>query len=245
MALDVEKVSPQYEYDIAFSFLDRDENLASNLNDLLRDRVKTFLYTERQMELAGTEGDETFARVFRESARMVVVLFRPEWGKTKWTRVEETAIRSRAFELGFQFLKFIPLADPPGVPVWLPPTQIWVGLEKWGVDGAAAILEERLRELGAHPHQETVEEHAARTAREIGFQERQERYLWDVGAREAVQQFELLEQEIKRLAGTIKQSSGISLSAWKERYFHDTIYVTGLEKVLSIFWHSTSSIDIS
>ena len=47
-----------FEYDIAFSFLAEDEMLATQLNDLLQDRFKTFLYSKQQEKLAGTDGEE-------------------------------------------------------------------------------------------------------------------------------------------------------------------------------------------
>jgi argininosuccinate synthase len=47
----------QYKYDVAFSFLAKDEALATELNDRLQDRVKTFLYTRKQEQIAGTDGD--------------------------------------------------------------------------------------------------------------------------------------------------------------------------------------------
>jgi hypothetical protein len=46
--------SDQYKYEVAFSFLAQDEALATGLNDLLQDRLATFLYSERQKEIAGT-----------------------------------------------------------------------------------------------------------------------------------------------------------------------------------------------
>ncbi|MCX6911329.1 MAG: hypothetical protein NTY01_25250 [Verrucomicrobia bacterium] len=63
-----------YKYDVAFSFLQEDEALAQQLSDLLKGRVTTFIYTERQKELAGTDGEQTFNRVFGQEARIVVIL---------------------------------------------------------------------------------------------------------------------------------------------------------------------------
>ena len=53
-----------FKYDVAFSFLSRDEELAININDHLEGRVKTFLYSEQQKEVGGTDGYESFGRVF-------------------------------------------------------------------------------------------------------------------------------------------------------------------------------------
>ena len=37
-----------YQFDVAISFLQQDENLAIQLNALLKDSVKTFLYSEQE-----------------------------------------------------------------------------------------------------------------------------------------------------------------------------------------------------
>ncbi|MER9236229.1 hypothetical protein NKI56_29970 [Mesorhizobium sp. M0622] len=43
--------------------------------------LKTFIYSERQKELAGTDGQTTFSEVYGKKARIVVILYRTEWGK--------------------------------------------------------------------------------------------------------------------------------------------------------------------
>ena len=108
-----------YKYDVAFSFLAEDEELATKINDLIYDRVKTFIYSRRQDELAGTDGEQTFNLVFGTEARTVFVLYRKGWGETPWTRIEETAIRNRAFEEGYDFVLFAPMDKPTTVPKWL------------------------------------------------------------------------------------------------------------------------------
>ena len=113
-----------FEYDVAFSFLQRDEPLAMQLNDRLQDRVKTFIYTEQQKVVAGTDGEEVFHRVFGKEARIAAVLYRQGWGQSRWTRIEETAIRNRGHEHGYTFALFIPLDEPPKVPEWLPARQV-------------------------------------------------------------------------------------------------------------------------
>ena len=105
-----------YKYDVAFSFLAQDEKIAQQVNDLIKGRLNTFVYSERQKELAGTDGERTFTKVFAEEARVVVILYREEWGKTKWTRIEETAIRNRAFDEGYDFTLFVPLDSQPKLP---------------------------------------------------------------------------------------------------------------------------------
>jgi hypothetical protein len=82
-----------FKYDVAFSFLKEDAHMAQQLNDLLQQRVSTFIYTNRQEELVAQEGMARFREVFETEARIVVVLFREKWGTTPWTRVEEDAFR--------------------------------------------------------------------------------------------------------------------------------------------------------
>ena len=191
-------------YDVAFSFLKEDEELATQLNDLLQDRVSTFLYSRRQGELAGTDGEKMFNQVFGSESRIVVVLFREGWGGTPWTRIEETAIRNRAFDEGYDFTLFIPLDRPPVTPPWLPKTRIWIGLDRWGVEGAASVIEARIQEAGGAPRAETVEERAARLRREIVAAEQRQAFLRSgEGVAAAAEELKALFAQIAHLADRI------------------------------------------
>ena len=57
-------VTEEFEYEVAFSFNAMDEGIAAQLNDLLSPRLKTFIYSERQREIAGTDGQESFSNVY-------------------------------------------------------------------------------------------------------------------------------------------------------------------------------------
>ncbi|MDP3027900.1 MAG: hypothetical protein Q8O04_00070 [Deltaproteobacteria bacterium] len=193
-----------YKYDVAFSFLAQDEDLATQINDLLQDRLQTFLYSRRQGELAGTDGEKTFNRVFSSEARIVFVLYRKEWGSTPWTRIEETAIRNRAFEEGYDFVIFAPLEKPPSVPQYLPKNRLWVGLERWGIEGAASVIESRVQEAGGTPSEESVEDYAKRLAKKIKAEEDIKRFLHsDKGVKRANQELSKLFSELKQTADTI------------------------------------------
>ena len=157
----------KYEFDVAFSFLQQDENLAIQLNSLLKDRVKTFLYTEHQKKLAGRDGEELFNKVFFQESRIVVVLFRNDWGKSPWTKIEETAIRNKGFELGYDFVTFIPLDKPINIPAWLPKNRLWVGLERWGIESAASVIEAKIQEFGGDIKIETVADKVHKAQEEI------------------------------------------------------------------------------
>lgn len=165
-----------FEYDVAFSFNQKDEALALKLNDLLSDRMKTFVYTVRQKEITGRDGVEAFSDVYGKKARIVVVFYRKEWGETKWTTVEMNSIRTRAFDDGYDFTLFIPTEDKPTMPSWVPKTRLYFGLSRFGLEGAAGAIEHLVTEAGGRPHEETLAEHAARAARAAKVKQEQKQF---------------------------------------------------------------------
>jgi hypothetical protein len=165
-----------FKYDIAFSFVKEDEGLATQINDLVQDRYRTFLYSKAQEQLAGTDGEKTFNAVFGKEARIVAVLLRPEWGNTAWTRIEETAIRNRAHDEGYDFTTFIVTEPKTPIPKWLPKTRIWYNLERFGPNGAAAALEARVQDRGGAAVEETLADRAARLQRARDFNEQREAF---------------------------------------------------------------------
>ncbi len=230
---------PEYNYDVAFSFLAEDETLAEQLNDLLQGRLTTFLYSKRQGELAGTDGEQSFNAVFSEQARLVVVvLYRPRWGQTPWTRIEETAIRNRAYDEGYDFVKFIPLEEPATVPKWLPRTQLWIGLPRWGLAGAASVIEARVQELGGEPQEESATDRALRLDRTINFAQRRKEFLESVaGVEAACKEFLALCCEVQGLTQSINESvSSISLNTKRA---DRQVVVLGLSFALNVVWCGT------
>ena len=151
-----------YPIDVAFSFVQQDEGLAVQVAELLAGRLHTFVYSKRQNELVARDGEERLNQVFGQDARIVVVLYRGDWAKTAWTRVEETAIRNRAHDEGFDFTVFIPLEQPAALPPWVPKARIWFNLDRWGKEAAAAIIERRVEEAGGAVRAETAVDRATR-----------------------------------------------------------------------------------
>jgi len=224
-----------YKYDVAFSFLAGDESLATQINDLLQERLSTFLYSKRQGEIAGTDGEKTFNTVFGEESRVVVVLYRAGWGETPWTRIEATAIRNRAYDHGYTFALFIPLDDPPSVPKWLPSTQLWIGLKRWGGAGAASVIESRVQELGGEPHEESVIDHAARLQRSLDFEAKRKQFLNShEGVAAANTEFDVMKVEIDRLTKEISaQAPAVSL---RTKPAQRQVVILGLGLGLNVYW---------
>jgi hypothetical protein len=161
-----------FKYDIAISFLGNDLSLAEQLATLLRDRMSVFLFTERQGEIAGSDGLNTLSLVFGGQARLVVILYRPGWGETPWTRVEETAIKNRGLQKGWDFILLIPLDQNPTVPPWIPRPQIWLSYTQYGLPTAVPVLERKLEEAGGVAMPVTAQSRAAEFKRHAEWKEK-------------------------------------------------------------------------
>ena len=234
----------KYTYDVAFSLLAQDEALAREINELLSDRYRTFLYSERQKEIAGADGELKFKQVFAEEARLVVVLYREGWGTTPWTRMEEEAIRGRAYEEGYDFVKFVPLDEVQTVPKYLPKVQLWINALRFGAKSAAAVIEARLGELGAEASPESPVDRAARLQRNLDFKARHEAFSRSHGAvNDANSSFSEVAKHIKNRLTEIKDS-GVALGLrLKEEKF--ALVVVGLKLGLRIKWvyHYANSLE--
>lgn len=114
-------MSNNEKYDVAISLRWTDVERARQLYDLLRDRLDVFLSDEKQEDIAGKDGEEKFGHVFRDEARVVVVFYRPSWGDTPFTRAEESAIKQRAWNEGYDFSIWVPVDEEKSVPPYLPP----------------------------------------------------------------------------------------------------------------------------
>jgi hypothetical protein len=169
----------QFEFDVAFSFLQQDEAVATQINDLLQDRFKTFIFSKAQESIAGTDGEEIFNAVFGEKARTVAVLYRPGWGDTPWTRIEETAIKNRALlRDGYDFATFVMLEESVSPPKWVPKTRIYYSLPKYGIDGAAGALALRIQDQGGERAIESVAARAERLKRAQSLDEAKRQFAF-------------------------------------------------------------------
>lgn len=200
-------MSQEYKYDVATSFLQEDEQLAIEVADRLGDRVAVdvFVYSKRQNDLVGKDGLEAFSGVFGEQSRVVVVLHREGWGQTPWTGVEETAIKNRGLDEGWDFILLIRLDKSP-IPKWLPKTRIWLGFDKYGIDGAASAIEALVQQSGGDVRTETVVDYAGRIARAINFEgERVTWYSSERGIAAATSEAKVALEELAKLATQIQE----------------------------------------
>lgn len=225
----------KYKYDVAFSFVQDDEPLARAVNDLIQERAATFLYSKRQEEIAGTDGEKTFATVFGEESRTVVVLYRGTWGTTPWTRIEETAIRNRAFLEGYDFVIFMPVEKGATLPKWLPKTQLWIGLERWGIEGAASVIEARIQQAGGEPREESAQDRAARLKRHIDSETARNQFLDSAdGVASALKAVTTIFETIECRTQEITESTGLSL---RTKRVESGIELYANEGGLAVEWH--------
>lgn len=209
------KKDGQFKYDVAISFLSTDEPLARKLHERLSERLEVFVYYDRQEELVGTDGMETFSKTFRSESRIVVVLQRKLWGSTRWTRIEETAIKNRGFEDSWGFLIMIPLDSPPTVPDWYPHQRIWFDFELHGLDGAVTVIELRVREVGGQPKEYDPADHALRISKRMSDEKQR---LAMLNSRDGVSR---ANQEVESLFSNIeKKASEISTEESNIRLGH-------------------------
>jgi hypothetical protein len=166
------------KYDVAISFLAKDEAVASEISSKLELGLSVFFFPRRQEELAGTDGLESMRSPFLE-ARVVVVLFRSPWGQTNWTRIEETAIKDRCLNRGWNSLVFITLDADSTLPVWLPQTHIRFDLDRYGADQAVGAIKLRVQDEGGTIGKPSPVALAKRVEREGQLYEDQNRLFRD------------------------------------------------------------------
>lgn len=153
-----------FEYDVAFSFTYEDEIIAKELNDHIQSSFKTFIYLNKQNELAARDGEQKFNDVFHTKSRLVVILYREKWGNTPFTRIEMNAIKNRAFDEGYDFTIMIPLNDSKP-PKWYPKNRLYLNLDKYGVKTLAGVIESKIHEHGGVSQPETTVDFAKRLKR--------------------------------------------------------------------------------
>lgn len=168
--------------EVAFSLVSKDEIFASNINYLLRERVKTFLYVHNESETINADGMETFANALKQ-ARIVVLIFREKYGNTPWTRVEKDVIEQRFLDEGRDFLFVIVLADESKLPKWIP--KFWIYARGDSPELMAQYIEYRIRDNGGTIKPETSTDLIKRLNRDEKFKLDKERYLGSPKASEA------------------------------------------------------------
>lgn len=209
--------APQHDLDVAISFKSEDVSLAADIRAKIGKSLDTFVYTDKQEEIAGTDGLETLRAVFRYRARLVVILFRAGWGETPWTRVEMEAITDRFLKEGPGFL-FVIMLDTSPPPPWLPDKLIRFSLADFGVEQAVGAIKARAMEAGSVLHPVAPADRARIAAEEKEFGDKRRLLLRnEQGVRQAGAEAKRLLQliasratEAKEAAPSLQMEHGLS-----------------------------------
>lgn len=146
-----------YKYDIAVSLCKEDVAFARQLCKALNPTLNIFFYEDKQEELVGKMGPEIFARIFKEEARVVVIIHRKTWGTSFYTEIENAAIVSRLKDEGYGFTFLIPL-EKGKTPSWYPPISIYANPFDFSVEKLAKFIEFKINERGGDVKQLSLEE---------------------------------------------------------------------------------------
>jgi hypothetical protein len=106
-------------YDVAISFLYQDIALAQALYDELSKTLEVFFFPRNQEELARTDGLDSMRAPFRSQSRLNLVLYRPKWGHTPWTGVEEVAVKESCLATSFKSVFFFVIEPTQEIPPWV------------------------------------------------------------------------------------------------------------------------------
>lgn len=201
-----------YKYDVAFSFLNEDLELVSQVNELIKNRLNTFIYTERQNELVGNDGEKVFSNVFGKESRVVVIFYRKDWGNYGFTRIEKNAIKNRAFS-GNDYYKFLLLVnldnDNPDIS-WIPKTNIYFSLEQYGIKSLVAIIEQLVIQNEGIVHEETPTELASRLEKNFEAEQKRKSFLdSEEGVKEANNEFKELCNTMENIFKKISSKSNL------------------------------------
>jgi hypothetical protein len=223
-----------YKYDLAISFLSRDESLALELYARLSESMSVFVYSKKQEELAGTDGLESFRSVFRHDSRLVVVLYREGWGDSPWTRVEQGAITDRFLPEGWAWLFFAMLDRKERPPKWLPETHVHFNLEDYGIEQAIGAIKARIQQLGGRLKKLDVLEQAQLLGRKATFLAEKRRLMSSVEGVNAVrEQVELIYGEIGRRVSEIKEATKLAAEIGRDR---DSCVITNRTISVNVWW---------
>jgi hypothetical protein len=136
-----------YEYDIAISLCHQDIDYAQKIVDEINPNLNVFFYKDRQRELISNLGPEVFSDVFKEKSRLVVLLYRPEWGDSPYTKIEKNAISDRAFRQGQEFIFLIPLIKGK-TPNWFNESRIYADPYNYTIEELVRFIEFKVADLG-------------------------------------------------------------------------------------------------
>src|SRR5258708_16688266 len=183
-------------YDVAISFLYQDLAVAQALYDELSKGVEVFFFPRNQEELAGSDGLESMRVPFRSQSHLNLVLYRPKWGNTPWTGVEEVAVKESCLATSFKSIFFFVIEPTSEIPAWLPETHVRFNFADFTLEQAVGAVKARVQERGGHFKPLTPSRKAALLQVEEEYQRDRRQISSHEGMRKIYENVELLFTEI-------------------------------------------------
>jgi TIR domain len=238
------------KYDVAISFLTQDEGTAAAIYQKLSEGLEVFFYPHNQEELAGTDGQESMRKPFYDESRLMVVLYRERWGKTPWTRVEETAIKEACLAHGWERLLFVILDQSSVPPTWLPRTHIRLNFQAYGLEQTVGAIKARVQEQGGQYLPLTPLKRAQMLKADEDFRRAKDRMKSSEGIEATLNSVHDLFTEIKRQCEQVTAQGHIQIRCgieFRERSQLQSCGITDGQVSLSVNWNQlyTNSLDHS
>ena len=231
-------------YDVAISFLYQDLALAQALYGELNKELKVFFYPRNQEELAGSDGLESMREPFRSQSLLNVVLYRPKWGKTPWTGVEEVAVKESCLATSFKSIFFFVIEATSDIPLWLPETHVRFNYADFPLDQAIGAIKARVKERGGHLNPMTPAKKVATLQMEDEYQRDRSQISSQDGMKKIQQNVELLFGEIDRQLEDVNANGHLHIEYQSKVQFGiaDQHCLLGTHRLgMSIVWCQTYS----
>jgi len=192
-------------FDIAISYVTRDGKTAEDLYARLAVQYSVFLYPKHQEQLSGRDGMEQLRQVFLGTKRMVVILYRKEWGDTAWTAVERDAIKDHALKAkGWDSVLMVTMDDSE-IPNWYPATIIRYRYEDYGLEQLVGVIKSKMQELGLATKKPSALLKAALLGQEMDYRRRRQQLLESTEGVNAVRaEFDALAKHVVRKLDEIR-----------------------------------------
>lgn len=205
----------------------------------MKDRIHTFIYSNKQEELVGKDGIDEFSDIFYKKSRLVIILYREKWGNTPWTRIEETAIKNRCLDEGWDFSILIPLDENKATPKYFPKSRIWLNFDRYGYQGAASFIESKLTEIGGKIEEDNAITKAERFKKRKEFENKLNTYMLNSQAVEdSREEFTKLKEESAKYSDEIFKDMPPGFKTNKD-FNHFIVYYNPYQ--LEIIWKQFSS----
>ena len=177
---------------------------------------------------------------FFDDSRLAVVLYREPWGKTPWTRVEETAIKEGCLEHGWQRLFFMVLDRASALPRWLPQHHVRFNYADFGLEQAVGAIKARAQENGGQHLPLTAMKRAELFEAEKLFLQDKSRMNSEEGIKTIVSKVGDLFQHIEKRCADINAQGSLQVRCGKnfqERNAIQFCSMTDGRVGLTVTWH--------